>query len=132
MIINNEKNICINILFKIIQSNETKAYSLFYIMTEKMRIDIMKSTIKQAFIDISFKCVPPCMTNYKILILSGFDLEDKKAKLLALPLIPNQKEATITKFLTIMKNTYLFNPLLMTSDFGKSLVNSICNVYPKI
>lgn len=92
----------------------------------------MKSTIKQEFIDISFKCVPPCMTNYKILILSGFDLEDKKAKLLALALIPNQKEATITKFLTIMKNTYLFNPLLMTSDFGKSLVNRKCNVYPKI
>ena len=50
------------------------------------------------------------MTNYKILILSGFDLEDKKAKLLDFALIPNQKEATITKFMTIMKNTYLFNP----------------------
>ena len=37
MIINNEKNCCINIPFKIIQSNETKTYSLFYIMTEKMR-----------------------------------------------------------------------------------------------
>ena len=36
------------------------------------------------------------MTNYKILELSGFDIEDKKAQLLFLDLIPNQKEATIT------------------------------------
>ena len=132
MSINKETNICINIPYKIIKSNETKNYTLFYIITEKMRGDIMKNSIKQAFIDVSFKCVPPGLTNYKILILSGFDLEDKKAKLLSLALIPNQKEATITKFLTIMKNTYMFNPLLITSDFGKSLVNSIRNVFPKI
>lgn len=31
-----------------------------------------------------------------------------------------------------MKNTYLFNPLLITSDFGKSLVKSILNVFPNI
>ena len=132
MSINNETNICVSISYKIIQKNETKSYTLFYIITEKMRVDIMKSSIKQAFIDISFKCVPPGMSNYKILVLSGFDMEEKKAKLLALALIPNQKEATITKFLTIMKNTYLFNPLLITSDFGKSLVSSIRNVFPKI
>ena len=132
MSINKETNICISIPYKIIKSNETKNYTLFYIITEKMRRDIMKNSIKQAFIDVSFKCVPPGLTNYKILILSGFDLEDKKAKLLSLALIPNQKEATITKFLTIMKNTYMFNPLLITSDFGKSLVNSIRNVFPKI
>ena len=31
-----------------------------------------------------------------------------------------------------MKNTYLFNPLIMASDFRKSLVNSIRNVFQKI
>ena len=30
-----------------------------------MRRDIMKNSIKQAFIDISFKCVPPGMTIIK-------------------------------------------------------------------
>ena len=49
------------------------------------------------------------MSNYKILILSGFDLEDNKAKLLAIALIPNQKEVTITKFLSIMKNKYILS-----------------------
>ena len=97
-----------------------------------MRINIMKKTIKQAFIDISFKCVPPGLSNYKILVLCGFEFEDKKSKLLSLALIPNQKEATINKFLSIMKNTYLFNPLFITSDFGKSLINSIRTVYPHI
>ena len=92
----------------------------------------MKKSIKQAFMDVSFKCVPPGMSNYKILVLSGFDLEDKKAKLLALALIPNQTQSTIVKFLSIMKNTYLFNPLIITSDFGKSPVNSIRTVYPEI
>ena len=31
-----------------------------------------------------------------------------------------------------MKNTYMLYPLLITSDFGKSLVNSISNVFHKI
>lgn len=43
-----------------------------------MRINIIKKSIKQAFIDVSFKCVPPGLSNYKILVLSGFDLEEKK------------------------------------------------------
>jgi len=49
----------------------------------------MKKSIKQAFIDISLKCTFHGMSNYKILVLSGFDIEDKKAKLLASELIPN-------------------------------------------
>ena len=97
-----------------------------------MRINIIKKSIKQAFIDVSFKCVPPGLSNYKILVLSGFDLEEKKSKLLSLALIPNQKETTINKFLSIMKNTYLFNPLIITGDFGKSLIKSIRSVYPHI
>ena len=32
---NKEINICVNIPYKIIQSNETKQYTLFYIITEK-------------------------------------------------------------------------------------------------
>ena len=55
MCINKETNICINIPYKIIQTNETKNYNLFYIITEKMRVDIMKTSKKQVFIDISFK-----------------------------------------------------------------------------
>jgi len=97
-----------------------------------MRINVIKKSIKQAFIDVSFKCVSPGLSNYKILVLSGFDLEEKKSKLLSLALIPNQKEATINKFLSIMKDTYLFNPLIITSDFGKSLIKSIILVYPHI
>ena len=31
-----------------------------------------------------------------------------------------------------MKKANLFNPLLITSDFGKSIVNSIHNIFPKI
>ena len=123
MKINNESNICINIPFTCIAKKDTKIYNLFYIITEQMRFNSMKKSIKQAFIDISFKCVPPGMSNYKIIFLSGFDLEDKKAKLLALALIPNQKETNITKFLSIMKNTYLFDPLIITSDFGKSIIS---------
>ena len=37
------------------------------------------------------------LSNYKTLVLSGFDLEDKKSNLLSLALIPNQKETTINK-----------------------------------
>ena len=57
--------------------------------------------------DVSIRCVPPGISNYKILILSGFNLEDNKAKLLAIALIPNQKEVTITKFISIMNNKYI-------------------------
>ena len=87
--------------------NETKNYNLFYIITENMRINIMKKGIKPSFIDVSFRCVPPGVSNYKILIWSGLDLEDNKEKFLVIALIPNQKEVMITKFLSIMKNIYI-------------------------
>ncbi len=63
-----------------------------------MRVDIKKISIKQAFINISFKCVTPGMTNYKILVLSGFDIEDKKAKLLSLALIQIKKKRQLLNF----------------------------------
>ena len=129
MKINNENNVCYNHLYKVVEKNETRTYNIFHIITEPMRINIIKKSIKQTFIDVSFKCVPPGLSNYKILVLSGFDLEEKKSKLLSLALIPNQKETTIIKFVNIMKNTYLFNHLIITSDFGKSLIKSIRSVY---
>lgn len=52
----------------------------------------MKKTIKQTFIELSFKCVRLGLSNYKIIILSGFDLEDKQSKFLSLALIQSQKE----------------------------------------
>lgn len=70
----------------------------------------MKKTIKQTFIDLSFKCVRLGLSNYKIIILSGFDLEDKQSKFLSLALIPSQKETTITKFLNIIK-TFIYSIL---------------------
>ena len=96
MKINDESNVCVIVPFSVSETNDTKNYNLFYIITENMRKKLMKKSIKQSFIDVSFRCVPPGMSNYKILILSGFDLEDNKAKLLAITLIPNQKEVTIT------------------------------------
>ena len=109
MKINDESNVCVNVPFSVSETNETKNYNLFYIITENMRINLMKKSIKQSFIDISIRCIPSGISNYKILILSGFDLEDNKTKLLAIALIPNQKEVTITKFLSIMKNKYILS-----------------------
>ena len=63
MKINDQNNICINHLYKVVEKNESRIYNLFHIITEKMRINAMKKTIKQAFIDISFKCVPPGISN---------------------------------------------------------------------
>ena len=37
----------------------------FYIITENMRKNLMKKSIKQSFIDVSFRCLPPGMSNYK-------------------------------------------------------------------
>ena len=59
MKINNENNVSINHLYKVVEKNELRTYNYFIIITEKMRINAMKKTIKQAFIDVSFKCVPP-------------------------------------------------------------------------
>ena len=66
MKINNENNVCYNHLYKVVEKNETRAYNIFHIITEPMRINIIKKSIKQAFIDVSFKCVPPGLSNYKI------------------------------------------------------------------
>jgi len=77
MKINNENNVCYNHLYKVVEKNETRTYNIFHIIIEPMRINIIKKSIKQAFIDVSFKCVPPGLSNYKILVLSRFDLEEK-------------------------------------------------------
>ena len=42
MKINSETNVCVNIPYTIIKANETKTYTLFYIITEKMRLDFVK------------------------------------------------------------------------------------------
>ena len=57
MKINNEENICISVPYTVIEANETKIYTFFYITTEKIRIDLIKNTIKQGFIDVSFQCI---------------------------------------------------------------------------
>ena len=42
MKINNEENVCINVPYTLIESNEIKTYKLFYIITENIRLDLMK------------------------------------------------------------------------------------------
>ena len=64
-----------------IYSNRSKWNQIIYIFLYiywKERTDLMKNTIKQGFLDVSFKYIPPGMSSYKILALSGFDIEVKK------------------------------------------------------
>ena len=49
MKINDESNVCVKIPFSVSETNETKNQNLFYIITENMRINLMKKKYKTIF-----------------------------------------------------------------------------------
>ena len=54
-------------------------------------------------------------------VLSGFNLREKKTKLCAYVLLPDEKYETYYRLFSILKNTYYFEPKLINIDFSKSL-----------
>ena len=43
-----------------------------------MLLNLQNNLIEEFFMDSTYSCVPPNKNNFKLLVLSGYDMEEKK------------------------------------------------------
>ena len=67
---------------------------MYIIINKSMFIELKNNDIYQNFGDATFRCLPPTFRTYKLYIISGFHLINKRTKLLAYILIPNETTKT--------------------------------------
>ena len=52
---------------------------------------LINNNIQQYFCDYTYLCIPLTLRKYKMFVLSGFNLKEKKAKLFANELLADEK-----------------------------------------
>jgi hypothetical protein len=95
-----------------------------------MKKKLRNNDKSQFFCDTTYKCVPPTLKKYKLFVISSFDFIDKRIYILAICLIPKEKQITYEHIFDKLKNLFLFKPLIITSDFSRSITNAIKKIYP--
>lgn len=128
-----DESICTSYTYEIMnnKTKEKKIETLFLILTRNMVDNLQNDNIQQYFTDITYHCIPPTVRRYKLIILSGFNLKDKKTHICAYGLIPDEKFETIKKFFFELKNNYKFNPKIITTDYSKSITKAIYENFPE-
>ena len=69
-------------------------------MNKAMIFNLININIQQYFIDTSYYCIPHTIRKYKLFIISGFNLKEKKTHICCYALIPDERKET---FLEIFK-----------------------------
>ena len=83
---------------------------MYFIINNRMS-DILKSNdINQYFGDATYRALPPTMRNYKLYIISGFNLIEKRTRIGAFILIPNETETTYYNMFYNLKIIMDLNP----------------------
>ena len=116
--------------YKIKNNNIFKKSTLFIIINKSMLYNLTKETITQYFGDATYHCIPPTLRKYKLYVISGFDLKNKKINICVYALIPDEKIETYTKLFEILKNCYKFNPKIFTMDFCRSSSKALKKIFP--
>lgn len=65
-----------------------------------MAINLININIQQYFADTTYHCIPPTIRKFKLFIISGFNLKEKKTHICCYALIPDERKET---FLEILK-----------------------------
>ena len=105
---------------------------MYFIINNRMS-DILKSNdINQYFGDATYRALPPTMRNYKLYIISGFNLIEKRTRIGAFILIPNETETTYYNMFYNLKNNHGFKPKFFTLDFNKASSKAIKEIFPNI
>ena len=79
--------------------------------------------------DCTYKCVPQSSPRFKLMVLTGFDPEEKKTKLCAFILINNENESTFDNIFQNLKDNYSFRPRNIMCDFSKAQIKSIQKIF---
>ena len=83
----------------------------------------------QFFCYTTYRWVPPTFKHYKLFVVSSYDFKEQKLFICAYCLIPNEFEDTYEFIFKKLKENFGFNPLLIISDFSKSITNALKLVF---
>ena len=75
--------------------------------------------------DCTYKIVPPNCHNFKLMVLSGYNIHEKKTKLCLFALLSNEKEYTFNALFTYLKEIYTFNPRNFMFDFALGQIKAL-------
>ena len=115
---------------KIKKSNEN--LNMYIIMNKNMYNEIKNQNIYQYFGDATFRCVPPSFRTYRLYVISGFNILNKRTKILSYILIPNETEMTYLEMFKNLKNKFGFQPRFFTMDFNKASCKALKKIFPNI
>ena len=115
---------------KIKKSNEN--LNMYIIMNKNMCNEIKNQNIYQYFGDATFRCVPPSFRTYRLYVISGFNILNKRTKILSYILIPNETEMTYLEMFKNLKNKFGFQPRFFTMDFNKASCKALKKIFPNI
>ena len=128
----NDESICSAYTYEIIsKKNGEKKLSTLYIISNKVMIkNLLNLNMQQYFGDTTYHCIPPTIRKFKLFVISGFNLKDKKTYICLYSLIPDEKYETFNKLFTVLKNSYKFYPKFFTTDFSHSLTKALKDNFP--
>ena len=124
-----EKGNVISKVYDFQNENNNKIQKYIIIGKESMFNNIKNNKISQFFMDCTYKCVNQSSPRFKLMVLTGFDPEEKKTKLCAFILINNEDESTFDNIFQNLKDNYSFRPRNIMCDFSKAQIKSIQKIF---
>ena len=109
------------------KTKEKKVSTLFIIMNKIMINNIKNKNIQQFFTDITYHCIPPTIRKYKLIVVSGFNLKEKRVYICSYGLLLDEKYETINLYFSTLKDIYKFSPKIINIDFSRSLSKALRN-----
>ena len=128
----NNNNISTNIKTKFIRNGKEYIKDLYVIMTNEMIKNIKDDSNIQYFSDTTYYCIPPQCKSLKMWILLAFNKNKNKVIICNITLLKNENYETFVTLINHLKNTYSFNPGIMTLDFCKATYKAFKELFPHI
>ncbi len=86
-------------------------------------------TIKQYFIDGTYKIVPTCSEIKALILIIGYEIKKQKFILCAIVLLSEESSEAYEKLYNYLILSYKFIPNIITCDFHLGNINAIKKVY---
>ena len=121
MLDDNQIEISITIEYKIENEEGEIEKNKFILIANEEMLKLKNNLIEEYFIDATYSCVPPSKPKFKLLVVSGFDIESNTTVLSPFILVTNEKIDTFIKIFQYLKTNYQFNPknIMLILEFPK-------------
>ena len=86
--------------------------------------------IDQFFMDCTYRAVPSHLYNFKLMIITGLDLNKNKTVLCSLILLIRENEVTFKSIFKYLSENYNFKPRRFMCDFNLAQINAMKAIFP--